>query len=224
MLYGRRILQSQQWLYRSGPLKLIRVIDSSFQWKYTFYLTAAMASASFIFLGPAWYFVHQNYDIFISLADKSEPMLFEHLQRESAWLLTFLVISGLVILGLSVFLGLRLTESIMGPFVSLQRHMRNASRGDLTQRDFKIRATDDFRALASTYAYLYKSLKAQAEQDLKWLEKITIDPNNRDALAAWQALVRTKQSQLGQTKEILPMLETDSSVSNVEFPETRRAS
>lgn len=224
MFYGRRVLESHQWLYRSGPLKIVRVIDKSFQWKYTLYLTIAMASASFLFLGPAWYFVHENYQIFIQLADKEDPALFEHLQRESAWLLTFLILAGALIVGLSLFLGLRLTESLVGPFVSLQRHMRNASRGDFNQRDFKIRATDDFRALASTYGYLYKSLKAQAEQDLKWLEKITIDPNNRDALAAWQALVRTKQAQLGQTKEILPMLETDSSESTVVSPERRHAS
>ena len=224
MIYGKRVIESHQWLYRKGPFKAIRIVDKAFQWKYTLYLTSALAGSAFLFLGPAWYFVHQNYEIFVRLADKTDPALFEHFQRESTWLLGFLILAGFSILSLCLVLGLKLTESIIGPLISLERHMLKATRGDFAQKDFNIRTNDDFRSLAHTYSYLYKSLKAQAEQDLKWLEKITIDPHNRDATAAWQALVRTKQSQLGISKKVLPSLANENVAPSSEALAERRVS
>jgi hypothetical protein len=206
MIYGKRVVESHQWLYQKGPSRPFHIVDKTFQWKYTLYLTSAVAGSTLLFLVPAWYFVNQNYDLFISLADKTEPALFEHLQRESTWLLAFLILAGASIFSFCIFLGLRLTESVIGPLISLERHMRKVTRGDLAQKDFSIREKDDFRSLANTYSYMFKSLRAQAEQDLRWLEKIVIDPRNPEALAAWKTLVRTKQAQLSIKEEMNPRL------------------
>jgi methyl-accepting chemotaxis protein len=211
MIYGKRVIESHEWLYQDGPIRPVRIIDRHFQWKYTLFLSFAIAGSALVFLGPAWYFVAQNYELFIRLADKNDPMLYEQLARESNWLLTFLWISGFSILGLCLFLGLKFTESIVGPVFSLERHMRRLSRGNLSQREFKVRNDDDFRSLALSYNYLFKSLQAQAEQDLQWLEKIQVEPHNREAVEAWQAIIKVKQSQLGK---LSPVIATPATTSN----------
>jgi hypothetical protein len=207
MLYGRRVIESHHWLYRNGALPQLQVVDKKFQWKYTIFLLAAVVGSALIFLLPAAYFLNQNYQIFTTLAYRTEPLLVEHLERETLWLSIFLGI-GIVSLGtLCLSIGLKLTESLVGPLVSIERHMKKVTYGDWTKEDFRIRSTDDYRSLANTYGYMYKSLRAQALQDLKWLDKIAIDPQNREAVAAWEALVKTKHAQLGIMKNVSAPIE-----------------
>ena len=221
MIYGRRVIESHQWLYaKSGPLKSPPV-DRKFQWKYTWYLTFALMGSAAVFFVPMVASVLQNYRIFIALADQSQASLVQNLEREVFWLMTFLGISLSGMFALCVFIGFRLTESILGPLISMERHMKKLLYGNLIQKDFQIRASDDFRSLASTYSYLFQSLKAQAEQDLKWLEKISVDPKDQEALWAWQNLIKTKRAQLGLKTDSLT---TEYAERNVGSPETRHAS
>lgn len=226
MIYGPRVIESHQWLYKTGSLRRFRVADRSFQWKYTGYLLAAVVGCSLIFLGPAAYFLRQNYEIFTHLAYKTDASLVEHLERETLWLNLFFIFGILLLTGLCCSIGLKLTDAMAGPLVSMENHMRNLSHGDWSQNDFRIRTTDDYRPLANAYSYLYKSLRAQTVQDLKWLEKIVVDPQNREATAAWEALVRTKQSQLGIVKLTSPTTSplTWSALKSSEAPSRRRAS
>lgn len=202
------MIESHHWLTKKSGLTKLRVVDRSFQWKYTLYLLSAVVGTALLFLGPASYFLLQNYKIFVSLGYKTEPALVEHLERETIWLGVFFGVGLVALIGLCISIGLKLTESLVGPLISMERHMKKIAAGDWTREDFRIRSTDDYRKLAETYNYMYKSLKAQAGQDLRWLEKIVIDPKNREALAAWEALVKTRSSQLGiKNKLTQPNLE-----------------
>lgn len=221
MIYGRRVIESHEWLYKK-PRHIVKIIDSGFQWKYTLYLTSALFGSALIFFIPAWYFLNDNYQIFYRLAEGLQPRLLSQMEREVSWLFFFLAVSLVAILGLCVFLGLKLTESILGPLISLERHMRKTTHGDFSQRDFTIRSEDDFRTLANTYSYLYKSVKAQAEQDLKWLEKISVDPKNKEAYSAWRSLLDLKREQLGLAP--IDKIANDPVVDSDAAPEKRRVS
>jgi hypothetical protein len=223
MIYGRRVIESHQWLYKTGSLRRFRVVDRSFQWKYTLYILAAVVGSALIFMGPALFFLHQNYEIFSSLAYQTDPGLVEHLERETIWLNLYFGLGVVLLAVLCTSIGLKLTDTLAGPLLSMENHMRRLAQGDWSQSDFRLRVTDDYRTLGDTYAYLYKSLQAQTHQDLRWLEKIVIDPQNREAVAAWEALVRTKQSQLGIAKlGATAVNETDAKT--FEVPSKRRAS
>jgi hypothetical protein len=207
MIYGRRVIESQQRLNKTGSQRKTHVKDRSFQIKYSLFLMAAVAGSSLIFLLPALYYVQENFEIFFSLAYKNAPALLENLEREILWLKIYFAISSLFTIGLCSYIGYKLTGNILGPLIAIEKHMLKVTRGDWSSLDFRIRAHDDYRTLADTYSYLYKSLRAQTEQELKWLEKIVIDPQNREAVAAWEALVQTKQAQLGINQKMKPAIE-----------------
>ena len=225
MIYGRRVIESHHWLYRKSGGPKTRLVDSAFQWKYTVFLLAAVVGSALIFLLPAAYFLNQNYQIFTKLAFRTEPQLVEHLEREVIWLTIFLGVGIVCLAGLCLSIGLKLTETLAGPLLGMERHMRKVSHGDWTRPDFRIRSTDDYRSLATTYNYMYKSLRAQNFQDLKWLSKITVDPQNREAVAALEALIATKNIQLGiKTKPEAEVFPIGISASTDEAPSKRRVS
>lgn len=208
MIYGRRVIESQLGLHKTESRRKIHISDRTFQVKYSLFLMAAVAGSSFIFLLPALHYVQQNFEIFSTLAYKSEPQLLDHLEREILWLKIYFAISSLFILFLCSYIGYKLTGNILGPLIGIEKHMNKVTRGDWSSVDFKIRSHDDYRSLGETYSYLYKSLRSQTEQDLKWLEKIIIDPQNRESMAAWQALVSSKQAQLGLQRITMPSIES----------------
>jgi hypothetical protein len=146
---------------------------------------------------PAWYFSNQNFSIFKSLAYDVQPDLIAHLNREILWLKGFLLVCLSMMAVFSFSMAYRMTNAILGPLIGLENHMRKVALGDWKSEDFVQRSEDDFRSLATTYSYLYRSLRAQNESDLKQLEKLSIEPHRREAFMAWQSLIQTKRAQLG---------------------------
>jgi hypothetical protein len=195
MLYGRRILETQRTHAQSGDKKYI--LNKAFQYKYSWYLVTAVAGATLLFLIPTYYFLVQNYQIFTSLAYDTQPQLVSHLEREVLWLRIFMVVSFFVIAGITLFLGLRMTKNLINPLIQMEKHMRQLMLGQWHISDYKVLEDDDFRDLSVTYDYFHRSLRANTEIELKMLEKLTIDPQNREAYAAWKNLVEIKRSRLG---------------------------
>lgn len=195
MLYGRRILETQRTHAQSGDKKYI--LNKAFQYKYSWYLVTAVAGATLLFLIPTYYFVVQNYLIFTSLAFDTQPQLVSHLEREVLSLRIFMVVSFFVIAGITLFLGLRMTKNLINPLIQMEKHMRQLMLGQWHISDYKVLEDDDFRDLSVTYDYFHRALRANTEIELKLLEKLTIDPQNREAYAAWKNLVEIKRSRLG---------------------------
>lgn len=203
MIYGRRFFD------RGGPrpappqrsdrrgFNPFRLVYRSFQMKYTLYLLAAVAGSVFIFNLPAWYFVHENYQIFNSLAYDLDPSLVEHLEREVLWLGFFAFFALISTAFFCLWIGFQMTGAVVGPLISLERHMKQATLGDWRRDDFQIRDSDDFRSLANTYSYFYRTLRAQAENEIQLLEKIYISPEQKEAYTALKSLVAAKRAQLG---------------------------
>lgn len=198
MIYGRRLFDKglEGPAQRKPLLRIFRVIHSDFQWKYTWYFNLFLLGALLLFLGPSWYFISQNYDFIIKVAARTSPQLIEHLDRELQWLMGFTLFSFIALLSLCTWVTLKMTGQIIGPLVSMERHMWKLTTGDWSASDFRTRADDDFRELADAYSYLYRSLKAQAEEELRLLEQINVDNTHKDSFNSLNALLELKKAQL----------------------------
>lgn len=195
MLYGKRIYESQTPQSHVRTQKMI--LNKAFQYKYTLYLTTAVLGGIGIFFAPIYYFINQNYTFFTNLAYDTHPALVTHLEREVIWLGVFMVVSLAFIAGMTLAIGLRMTKNLLSPLVQMEKHMKKLMYGHWHIPDYKISHEDDFRDLALTYDYFYRSLKANTEAELKLIEKLSIDPQNREAYAAWKNLIVIKRSLLG---------------------------
>ena len=90
-------------------------------------------------------------------------------------------------------------------------------RGDWSSSDFQNRHKDEIREITSTYAYLYRTFRAQSESELKVLEKVLSDPRNREVTEALHNLVNLKKKQMGFSAD-------DSSRDSASVHDSRRAS
>jgi hypothetical protein len=169
------------------------------------------------FAGPAWYFVHENYSFFTKIAYDTHPVLIDHMDREQTWIVMLLFLGTLsagLITGLTT---LRITTELLGPLYNMEKHMRRLIRGDWSGAKFASREKDELRDITGTYSYLYSTLRAQAESELKLLEKVIVDPREIESMRSWLSLVNLKRKQLG-------LNEIESSASSVSVPDSRRAS
>lgn len=219
MLYGRRVIEPQRVPQGQGPRRFI--LNKSFQYKYCWYMITAVAGGAILFLLPAYFFVNQNYELFKSLAYDTHPSFVAHLEREVTWLQIFLAASFVFLTGVTLFLSIRMTKNLLSPLVTMERHMHQLMLGQWHIPDYHLPDDDDFRELGMTYDYFYRALKANTETELKLLEKLNIDPQNREAYAAWKHLVAEKRARLGIKEEFIS---NENVVSLSEFDQKRRVS
>ncbi len=201
MLYGRRVIEPQRAPQGKNPRRFI--LNKAFQYKYSWYMVTAVVGAAALFLLPAFYFISQNYELFKSLAYDTYPPLVSHLEREVTWLKVFLGVSFVFLCGVTLFMSIRMTKTLLSPLVGMEKHMHQLMLGQWHIPDYPMPEDDDFRDLSMTYDYFYRALKANTENELKLLEKLSIDPANREAYAAWKHLLSEKRSRLGIQEDFL---------------------
>lgn len=231
MIYGRRFFEKsqprmshhEQYTARlQRTQKSLRTLYHHFQHKYARSFSVALLSPMVLFSIPCIYFVTDNYDIFLRLAYDVRPDLIHHLEREKNLLLGLvgfmLVSSGLF----CYWLTLKLTNHIIGPIWSLERHMKQVTLGDWSAEDFQIRHDDEFQSLASTYSYLYRTLKVHTQKEIEALESLSVDPKDQNNYIIIRNLIETKKLQLGQMTDPLTISETAAETSL--FQGSRRAS
>ncbi|WP_413558667.1 hypothetical protein [Bdellovibrio sp. HCB209] len=219
MLYGRRVIEPQRVPHGNGRKRFI--LNKAFQYKYSWYMITAFAGGALLFFIPAYYFISQNYELFKTLAYDTQPRLVEHLEREMMWLRVFLGASLVAIAGVTLFLSIRMTKNLLAPLIKMENHMHQLMLGQWHIEDYVIPQEDDFRDLSMTYDYFYRALKANTETELKLLEKLSIDPQNREAYAAWKHLLAEKRSRLGIKEEFIS---NDTPTELVELNSRRRVS
>ncbi len=175
---------------------------------------------TFIGVVPIYFLLNQNYQIFYALASKEAPSLLQALEREQAWINTILVAT---LLGLAVFftlLGVRITNRIVGPLRVLRNHIKQLCRGNFHQNPIKVRTQDEFQDLIEAYNYFYNSFQQNLKRDIEMLQKMQVDPKNRDAYLAWTMMIEEKTLQLQPPTPLKPLI----SAAPAEFPDSRRAS
>jgi hypothetical protein len=193
MFLGRRPYPTKAHFKR----KRIRLLNKSFQLKYTVYMLGIVCLAIVLFGGPVLYYLNQNYNIFMDLAYDQHSTLIEHLEREVIWLNAFILIGGIGVLCGCVFLGFQVTTKMVGPIFAVESHLKKLTKGYWAIPELKGRHGDEFKDFVNTYSYFYKSLRANTEAEIKLLKKLSIDPNNREAYTAWKELIRLKSELIG---------------------------
>lgn len=221
MLYRRRFIEQNRTEYQTQSNTKKLIVSKNFQYKYCWYVFTAVAGGALLFLIPSFFFISQNYELFKTLAYDVQPHLVSHLEREVIWLKIFLFLSFIFISLVTLVLSMRMTKNLLSPLLRMEKHMHKLMLGQWNTPDFSIRDIDDFRELAMTYDYFYRALKANTEVELSLLTKLNIDPQNREAYAAWNQLLNTKRARLGIKDEFI----VNESIRNInEYSRRPRAS
>ena len=202
--------------------KSLKTLYHHFQHRYARSYSLAILSPLVLFTIPCIYFINENYEIFLRLAYDVRPDLIHHLEREKNLLLGLI---GFMICSSGLFcywLTLRFTNHIIGPIWSLERHMKQVTLGDWSAEDFHVRHNDEFQSLASTYSYLYRTLKVHTQKEIAALESLSLDPKDRNTYIIIRNLIETKKLQLGQMTD--PILISENAAKISLSPNSRRAS
>ncbi len=223
MFYGRRrTIRSEP-----GPVQPTKkrgwLLDKSFQLHYTSYLTLTVSGASLLAFGAVFYFLNQNFQIFMSLAFDTHPGLVQHLEREVTWLKIFIMISFVLIMVTTMILTLRMTQKLIGPLSKMERHLRKLTQGQWDIADLNS-PERDFNELLATYDYFYRALRMTTESELELLSKLNVDPANREAYAAWKNLLESKSRRLGIKPKVIQSAPNAVAEEPASKPSQRRAS
>jgi hypothetical protein len=210
MIYGRRFFEKnrqrlskfeQQAERLQSTQRSMQSLYQQFQRRYAAYFLLAILGPFSLFVLPCAFFVQQNYEIFQKLAYDIRPELLNHLEREKALLFGLIVFTVVCSSLFCYWLTKKIMALIAGPLWALERHMKQVTLGDWSSQDFHIRSSDEFQSLASTYSYLYRSLRVHTQRELESLESLGLDPRDRQTYMVLKNLIELKRSQLGMLKK-----------------------
>lgn len=185
------------------PQRFHYLINKTFQLKYTSYLVTSALLSALIVGGPTYYFLNQNYNIFLNLAYATSPDIVHHLVQEKTWITGFFLFSLMTLVVFHVYFGVRLTFRMVGPILALRRHMEMVTKGNLYQRPLIVREDDEFHDLIKNYNYLYKTLRAQNSFDIKKLESLKYNLKDPESIRTLNEIIDEKNAQI-----VDPKLET----------------
>lgn len=192
---------------------------SYFDRKYSLFLTLTITGMILLFLGPFYFYLNQNYDIFINLAYDVKPQLVQQLNREQH-MLKYILTAIIMTVGLITYLvSNSKIKKIISPLIAVERHMKQLIKGNWNIDEVGIHRYEEHKQLLRTYEYFYKILKSDLEQDIQILEKVKVPEENRESHAAIKFLLQSKIDRLGKTTS-----NDDSSVESSESAPQRHAS
>jgi hypothetical protein len=210
MIYGRRFFDSKKLQKRSPAadskhLKLREILSTDIKDKYYRELklkhVSLLVFGSFfsvlLFIGPAVYFLVQNYQIFQRLALDTSPQLVEHIERELNWFIGLSLLTVVSAGFCTAWLGARLINSIIKPIYSVQHHLRDIIDGDWSEHP-KFNFDGEFRSFLSTYDYFHQSIQNMALEELQQLQQLQIDPNDKISSSIKNQLVTNRKKILAQ--------------------------
>lgn len=171
-------------------------INKDFQLKYTSYLVTSALLSALIVGGPTYYFLNQNYNIFLNLAYSLSPDIVQHLTQEKTWITGFFIFSLMTLVIFHIYFGVRLTFRMVGPILALRKHIEMVTRGHLYQRPLHVRQDDEFHDLIQNYNYLYKTLRAQNSFDVKKLEGLKYFLKDPQSIKILEDIIEEKESQI----------------------------
>ncbi len=183
------------------------LINRHFQLKYTTYLVSSALISALVVGGPIYYFLSQNYDIFLNMAYALSPEIVNNLIQEKKWFTGFFMFSILTLVIFHFYYGIRLTFRMVGPIMALKRHMNQVTKGHMYQHPLHVREHDEFHDLIQNYNYLYKTLRAQNAFDIKKLENIKFQTKNAEAAQMINDMISEKELQISD-----PSVKLDSEI------------
>lgn len=172
-------------------------IMRGFQWKYTFVILGIVVLALAGTLTPLYYFLNQNFNLFIQLAYDHAPQVLDHLEREQRWLLSFGAGAIIAVIFFCLHFGLRASERVARPIWVLENRLKQLSRGNFQAQDIHVRGSDEFHELVEAFNYFQRSMKSATEWELEKLQLLFTKMNDPDAKKLLKDLANRKEAQLG---------------------------
>jgi hypothetical protein len=210
MVYGRRLFnrtrrklspEEQQTERLQASQRSLENMYRHFQRRYATYFLLAILGPFALFVVPCIYFISQNYEIFYQLAYDIRPDLLVYLDREKGVLFGLILFSVIISSVFCFWITQQIMSILAGPIWALERHMKQVTLGNWSSKDFHIRAEDEFQSLASTYSYLYRTLRVNTQYELEQLESLGLDPRDRHTYMVLKNLIDAKRAQLGLSNE-----------------------
>lgn len=147
--------------------------------------------------GPLIYLSNENFNFFQKLSVDSSPSLLFHLEREQVW---FNIISTFLLASIAFgnwWFAFKLIRNFRGQVNAFDRHLKHLIRGEWSVPPLRFHENDDFKELVDQYGYFYKSVQAMTKGEIQLLEKMKIDPSQRENYILWKTLLQQKKSRLG---------------------------
>lgn len=210
MIFGPRKWHSKDLPNRNS----YSIHDYQFQWKYIAVFSLMLLFAFSATTLPLIYIYTKNYVVFERLAFDLYPKLVENLYQEKNWIWILYGLSLVSLLGFSVYFGRKFTNKILLPIHQIEKNLHQMMLGKWTEQIEFDESKEDFKSIKISYEYFQRALKANTEMELNLLQKISVDPNNRDAFLAWKNLIEFKALRIG--------LDPDSILKNSRIVETNK--
>ena len=180
------------------------IIDRDFQLRYTLYFIGSVTLGTLTIIVPTYFFLNQNYNIFMELAYRHSPDLLSYLEQERIVMNKLFFSVGMGLLTFSGVIGLRMTGHIIAPVKSLKKHLEQVAKGHCFIPEIKPRNNDEFQDTIESYNYFYRSLRYNLKVDLQRLRSLNIDPNHQRAYKSWKTMIEEKALQLDQKDLMVP--------------------
>ncbi len=175
----------------------LRMSEDLFRRQILTALAFGVTGCLLVFLLPAYYFISQNYQIFLRLASDVRPGLMAHLERELSWLFFFLLAGGISVIAVTWAFASRLSRGLIHPIQKIENRLKGLALESTAQPDEELPNESDYRSLVLSFNDLNRSLIQKTREDLEILEKLNIDPARREAHSLWLSLINRKRRILG---------------------------
>lgn len=200
MIFGPRIFRVHGNSIRKQESALLKA-RYKFQTKYTALVLTAVIGGFLLFMLPAYFLTHQNFNVLKMAALEVRPEYAEHLDRESQWITAVLFLSLAAMGAFATLITVRMTRHMMDSVGKVDRHIRLLTLGKWNTPEPSPPQDDELMEFATSYNYFIRSIVANTEVELDLLKRIQIDPKNRESYAAWKELVDLKAARLGLNSE-----------------------
>ena len=175
-----------------------QTIERRFQMRYTLYFMGSVTLGILTVIVPTYFFINQNYRIFVELAQQHSPDLLYYLEREKVGMNKLLFSVGVSLLAFSWILGLRITKHIISPIKVLKKHLEQVTKGYWFMPEIQIQKDDEFQDTIHSYNDFYRSFRHHLESDLQRLQSLKIDPHHQESYKNWKTMVEEKTFQLNK--------------------------
>lgn len=184
-------------------------LHKRFQSRYVALLTGSLLLSTSVFVFTVFYFTQENYALFKALAFETQPELVRHIERESQWILFLLGLSLVATTFCAYRISKRMTSHLINPLVEMEKHMRDLIIGKWENANFRLSESQDFKDLSMTYDYLLHMLRSLTEQELEMMNRMRLDPHEKETIHIWSELINQKRRRLGMEPISVTSLMTD---------------
>ncbi|MBN1114078.1 MAG: HAMP domain-containing protein [Oligoflexia bacterium] len=140
----------------------IFIIDKKFQIKYALLLAALGALLTLILSGHVFYFVHENFQIFIPNYSKN-PDIMKLILSDQKKIALYLVALSFMLVSFLFFIGIIVTHRMAGPIMVMRRKIIDLRNGDFSAR-VHLRKGDEFKELADSFNEMAEHLGKRFEE------------------------------------------------------------